>query len=203
MEVTCFVVGAFEENCYIVAEGHDAIIIDPGEDPQRLLSEIQARNLKVGAIVCTHAHLDHVGAVESLMEATKAPFCIHKADVPLLDMVPGQALMFGFAQDIPPKPTRILNDGDTISAGALTLKVIHTPGHTPGGICLLGDGVLFAGDTLFAGSVGRTDLAGGSHAQLIRSIQEKILPLDDSITVYPGHGSQTTIRAERRNNPFL
>lgn len=203
MKVKCLVVGAFQENCYLACQGNHAIVIDPGDDPTGIIEEIQKNHLILDAIVCTHAHLDHVGAVEKLMDATGAPFCLHEADATMLHTVPTQALMFGLSAAQPPKPTRLLKEGDVITADSLTLEVIHTPGHTPGGICLKGEGVIFTGDTLFAGSIGRTDLPGGNHQQIIQSIKEKLMPLDDATIVYPGHGAESTIGNERRNNPFL
>lgn len=203
MKVKCLVVGAFQENCYLVCQGDHAIVVDPGDNPTGIIEEIQKENLTVDAIICTHAHLDHVGAVEKLMDITGAPFCLHEADAAMLPTVPTQALMFGLSAAQPPRPTRLLKDGDTVTANGLTLEVLHTPGHTPGGICLKGDGVVFTGDTLFAGSIGRTDLPGGNHQQIIQSIKEKLMPLEDATIVYPGHGAESTIGNERRNNPFL
>lgn len=201
MEINCLTVGPIQENCYLLTDGADAVVIDPGDEPDDILSAIEGKTLQL--IICTHAHLDHVGAVEGLRKATNAPFCLHRNDVPLLDAVPSMARLFGLVPFQPPKPDRILEGGETLTAGNISLKVLATPGHTPGGICLLGNGVLFSGDTLFAGSVGRTDLPGGSHAQLMQGIQTQLLTLADEVVVYPGHGPRTTIGTERRGNPFL
>ncbi|HEY9766207.1 MAG TPA: MBL fold metallo-hydrolase [Chroococcales cyanobacterium] len=203
MEITCITVGSFSENAYFVVEGKDAIAIDPGDQSRQLIDWLEKRDVSLGAIICTHAHLDHVGAVQAMSKKTGAPFLIHKDDAPMLASVPSQALLFGLTGRPAPKPDRLLEDQEELRFGSLNFQVLHTPGHTPGGICLLSGGVLFSGDTLFAGSVGRTDLPGGSHSQLILSIHDRLMTLEDSVLVYPGHGPSTTIGAEKSGNPFL
>ena len=192
-------------NCYILGceATREAVVIDPGDEADRILMTLAELKLKVKAIIDTHGQFDHVGANIRMMEATGAELLIHADDQPMLGELARSAAGFGLRAENSPAPDRNLSDGDTVSFGSHTLTVIHTPGHSRGGICLLGDGVVFVGDTLFAGSIGRTDFPGGSYDTLISSIKEKLLCLDDSVVVYPGHGPETTIGQERRLNPFL
>jgi glyoxylase-like metal-dependent hydrolase (beta-lactamase superfamily II) len=197
-------VGPFGANCYIVADeaAGQGMVIDPGDEADRILKRVEQLGIDIKYIVLTHGHIDHVGALGSIKKAINAAVAIHAEDMPVLN---DRALstMLGIAWRPLPQIDRLLAEGDTITVGGLSFSVIHTPGHTPGGICLLGEGVLFTGDTLFNMSVGRSDFPGGSHQQLISSIKDKLLALDDDTEVYPGHGPASTIGAERRGNPFL
>ena len=197
--------GAFASNCYLVADEStlDGVIIDPGDGGDRILKRVKALELRVKYILLTHGHPDHIGAVREVKEATGAELAIHPEDALYLRGKSGPEGMFPQSAGPPPEVDRMLQDGDTISVSGLHLQVIHTPGHTPGGICLLTDGVLFSGDTLFNGGIGRSDFPGGSGPQLLNSIHTRLLVLPDETTVYPGHGPETTIAAERRLNPFL
>jgi len=199
-------VSSFATNCYIIGSetSRQGIIIDPGDEAERILKEVRDSDLDIKIIVLTHGHSDHTAALKEVKEGTAAPIAIHAEDVGTLKQkLLGVFMGAGFKS--PPPPDRLLNDGDVVSVSGLELTVIHTPGHSRGSICLLGDGVLFSGDTLFNGSIGRSDLpgSGGNHEQLIESIRNRLLVLDDAIKVYPGHGPDTTIGAERRGNPFL
>lgn len=199
------VVGWFAANCYIVGcpATKEAMVIDPGDEPERILEAVDRLGVSVRCLVNTHGHADHIGADREVKDATGAPLYIHRLDAPLL-ADPSRNLSAWAGDPLPPvAPGRLLEDGDVIEVGEMSFRVIHTPGHTPGGICLATDGVVFSGDTLFAGSVGRTDFPGGSHAALVRSIKEKLLTLPDDTVVYPGHGASTTIGQEKAHNPFL
>ncbi len=154
-------------------------------------------------IINTHGHFDHVSANKRLKEVTGAPILIHSLDAPMLDQLSSSAAAWGFTADNSPKPDKELNDGDEVAFGHTTLKVIHTPGHTPGGISLYAPDFVFVGDTLFAGSIGRTDFPGGSFKALKESIRKKLFVLGDHVKVYAGHGPSTTIGEERRSNPFV
>lgn len=197
-------VGAFLANCYIVGSEKtgEALIIDPGGDTDEILTEIATLRLSVKVIVLTHAHMDHVGALKEVRDATAASVAIHEGDAPALtrDSV---SRSFGFSYPTPPPPDRLLHDGDEIKIGELSFTVIHTPGHSPGSICLLGEGLLFSGDTLFCQSIGRTDLAGGGYDQIMNSLQNKLMKLPPDTAVFPGHGPDTTIGREKKENPFL
>ena len=206
MHLRSFVVGMCETNCYIAADSSskDAIIIDPGDNADAIIETIRTDGLIVRAIVNTHGHADHIAANAALKKQFDCPIMIHELDAPYLaDPEANLSALIGYIEPISPPADRLLKDGGEITIGQLVFRVIHTPGHTPGGISLLENEVLFSGDTLFADSVGRTDFPGGSHEQLINSIQEKLLVLPDSTLVYPGHGPLTTIGNERQNNPFL
>jgi len=201
LKIETFQVTEFVENCYVVKDGQEAIIIDPGDVPDRLLRSLDG--LKASTIVNTHGHCDHCGGNGVLIERTGAQLACHKGDVPLLRILPEQGEMFGAVFPPCPEPGRLLEEGDTVAVGGIAFRVLHTPGHSPGHIVLVGQGVAFVGDVLFAGSIGRTDLMGGNHAQLLDSIRSKLLSLPDETIVYPGHGPSTTIGEERRHNPFL
>jgi glyoxylase-like metal-dependent hydrolase (beta-lactamase superfamily II) len=205
MQLARLVVGPLQVNCYIVYDEKtkDAIVIDPGDDAQDILHLVNGKGLKVKYIINTHAHFDHVGANKLLKEATGAELLIHEGDSGLLGVTANQARIFGMTAPSSPKPDRFVRHGDVIQAGGIALKVIHTPGHSAGGISLAGDGVVFTGDALFAGSIGRTDLMGGDLTTLITSIKEHLMTLPDDTVVLSGHGPQTTIGEERRENPFL
>ncbi len=209
MKVERLVLGELETNCWLVGpEGAGPwIVIDPAGDARELLEALSGR--PVAAVVLTHGHFDHLGAATALIEATAAPLAVHSFDAGrITDPVLTGGRMFGFEQTAP-EPSRLLEDGDVIETGPLRLEVMHTPGHSPGSICLLGAASpggqerLFSGDTLFAGSVGRTDFPGGDARALRSSIGERLASLADDTLVHPGHGPDTTIGRERRVNPFF
>ena len=205
MQIARLVVGPLQVNCYVVSDEKtkEAIVIDPGDDAEDILRLVNGKGLKVRYIVNTHAHFDHVGANKQLKDATGAELLIHQEDDKLLGNTAGQARMFGMTAPSSPKADRFVKHGDVVTAGAVSLTVLHTPGHSAGGICLVGDGVAFTGDALFAGSIGRTDLMGGDLMTLITSIKTNLMTLPDETVVLSGHGPQSTIGEERRENPFL
>ena len=198
-------VGPFQANCYIVgdSESHLALVIDPGAEIEKIWDEVSRHSLQVKSIVLTHAHGDHIGAVSELLERTGAELVLHQDDYPLL-IDPGKngSANYGYPISIN-GPTRFVKEGEIVECGQIKLKVIHSPGHTPGGICLLGDKLLFTGDTLFYGSIGRTDFSYSSLQQLLQSIGDKLLLLEDDIKIYPGHGPASTLGWEKEYNPFL
>jgi glyoxylase-like metal-dependent hydrolase (beta-lactamase superfamily II) len=192
-------------NCIILGceETHEAVVIDPGDEHEKILETLSDTELTVKFLINTHGHFDHVGANRSMKQATGAPILIHALDAPMLGHLASAAASFGLRSENSPPPDRTIDDGDIITFGNISLKVIHTPGHSPGGICLHTDGVLFVGDTLFSGSIGRTDLPGGNFQTLKESIQKKLFPLGDDIQVFTGHGPSTTLGREKRHNPFV
>jgi hydroxyacylglutathione hydrolase len=222
-------VGLLQCNCSILGdpESREAIVIDPGDEVDRILEIIRRHGLKVRAIVSTHTHIDHVGGLAALHRATGAPVLIHEDDLGLYRSLDMQAEWLGVPTPEVIRLPEFVKEGDTLRWGDFAAHVLHTPGHTPGSISLVIDSVaqaagdararhpadsrhhatepgrLIAGDTLFQGSIGRTDLPGGSYPQIISSIREKLLVLPDEIVVYPGHGASTTIGSERAHNPFL
>jgi len=199
------VVGPLQVNCYIIADEttKEAVVIDPGDDAGDILQIIKEKGLKVKYIVNTHAHFDHVGANKAIKDASGAEILIHQGDAPLLDSTSAQARTFGMKAASSPPADRYVKQGDVVKAGEVTLKVLHTPGHSPGGISLLEQGMVFTGDSLFAGSIGRTDLFGGDLQTLLHSIKTNLMVLPDDTKVYSGHGPASTIGEERRENPFL
>ena len=197
--------GPLEVNCYIVGceKTRKAAVIDPGGDAEKILERLKQHELDLVTIINTHGHFDHIGGNRELMEATSAELLIHQDDRQLLDYAQEHAAAYGLQTEASPPPTRELVGDEKLSVGELSLQVIHTPGHSPGGICLYVDDCLLVGDTLFAGSIGRTDLPGGDHQLLIAGIKEKLLPLPETTRVCPGHGPMTTIGEEKQYNPFL
>lgn len=204
--------GPIQANCFILGceETHQAVVIDPGDDADRILATLSGDRLTLVHIIDTHGHFDHVGANKRLKEVTGADILIHSADAPMLSQLSATAAAWGLAAENSPAADRLLEDGDTISFGTHTLTVLHTPGHTPGGIGLYTEysqadtlkKAVFVGDTLFAGSIGRTDFPGGNFDTLITSIRSKLFSLEDDVQVYPGHMGNTTIGDEKRTNPF-
>ena len=197
--------GPLEVNCYIVGceKTRKAVVIDPGGNVSDILETLQKHQLDVVMIVNTHGHFDHIGGNRQLLEATSAELLIHQDDRQLMDLALEHAAVYGLQTEASPAPTRELVGDEELSVGELSLQVIHTPGHSPGGICLYVEDCLLVGDTLFAGSIGRTDLPGGDHQLLISGIKAKLLPLPDATRVCPGHGPMTTIGEEKQHNPFL
>lgn len=197
-------VGSFAANCYLVAceQTREGILIDPGAEGKNILAWIEKEKVSVKYIINTHGHIDHVGANEGVRRALGVPLMIHAEDSHMLAN-PDMSLARFLGSITPSKPDQTLKDGDLLRAGTLSFKVLETPGHSRGSITLWTDGALFTGDTLFAGSIGRTDFPGGSHPQIIRSIKEKLLVFPEETAVYPGHGPQSTIGEEKKYNPFL
>jgi len=197
-------VGPIMANCFIVgcAETREAAVIDPGAEVPRIMETVEKAGLTVKTIVNTHGHFDHVGGNRELKARTGAELLIHPLDAPLLAHLAQMAGAFGLRVEDSPPPDRTVEDGDTIAVGRHTLTVIHTPGHTPGGISLAAPGRVFVGDTLFQGSIGRTDFPGGDFDTLIQSIRGRLFPLGDNVTVYTGHGPETMLGQEKRFNPF-
>ena len=205
MIIKTLVVGPIMANSFVLGceETHEAAVIDPGDEANRILLALAESDLSLKYIINTHGHLDHVAANKWLKEITGAPILIHPLDAPMLNQVASSAAAWGIAAENSPPPDRELEEGDKVTFGKVNLRVIHTPGHTPGGISLCTDREVFVGDTLFAGSIGRTDFPGGSFEMIKKSIRQKLFALDDDFTVYPGHGPTTTIAEERRSNPFV
>lgn len=202
-----FPVGPLACNCSIVADAttREAMVIDPGDEIEDILRRVREQGWQIRQIAVTHAHIDHIGGAARLKAITGAPIALHPADQQLYDQLDWQAEWLGVA---PPERTAIdgaLRESETLRLGGLRFEILDTPGHTPGSVCLYapGEAKLFAGDTLFAGSIGRTDLPGGDSRQILRSLREKILALPDTTAVIPGHGEATMIGQERAHNPFL
>jgi glyoxylase-like metal-dependent hydrolase (beta-lactamase superfamily II) len=205
LEVVALPNGQFAENCYLVADRRtrEAVIIDPGEEPAMFLAELDTRAWSLKAIWLTHAHIDHILGVGPVHAATRAPIYLHPLDRPIYDALPQYGGWVGMQLEKPPAPDRELQAGQTLQVGGFEFAVRFTPGHSPGSVSFAGDGMVFGGDVLFNGSVGRTDLPGGDAATLMASIQSEFLSLPDSTVVHSGHGPDTTIGVERLTNPFL
>jgi len=203
-KIHSLVVGRLQTNCFIVQSQAEAIIVDPGDEPERILRFIKDINATPTRIVATHTHFDHVLGVDGVRKATKTPFMIHRDDLPMLESMQSRVRqIMGFEVPPPPKVDGYLKDGESLNLGDETIRVLHTPGHSPGSISLSGDGYVLTGDALFNQSIGRTDLPGGDLETLVRSIRERLFKLDDETIVYPGHGPETTIGDEKLANPFV
>ncbi|MEA2089428.1 MAG: MBL fold metallo-hydrolase [Thermoproteota archaeon] len=209
MIVKRWVVGSYFTNCYVVrcAETKEAILIDPGfsnnTEAEKILREAEEKGLRTKYVVNTHGHPDHTSGNHFMKKKTGAPILIHEYDAPMLTKAgKGSTGLFGVEARSPPAD-KLLHDEDVVKFGNIALKVLHTPGHSRGSISLLGENAVFTGDTLFAGSIGRTDFPGASYKQLMRSIKERLATLPDHFIVYPGHGPVSTIKEEKKSNPFL
>lgn len=205
MKYELVVVGALETNCYLVycEETRACAVIDPGADAEKIIAAIADLELKPAVVLNTHGHVDHIGANSDIVQKYGVPLAIHGADTGMLKVSDYIELSLLLGAKNSPAPDRLLDDGDEIGFGRASLRVIHMPGHTPGSVGFVHGGVLFSGDTLFCGGVGRTDLPGGSWKDIERSIRERILSLPGETVVLPGHGPRTTVEQERLSNPFL
>jgi hydroxyacylglutathione hydrolase len=200
-------VGPFQENCYIVGDEASGVgaVVDPGDEAARIAMAVEQTGLEIGSIIVTHAHIDHVGGVAALVDEYACPVLMHAEAEPMLEQLPTQALMMGLRFGKIPTVDRHIDEGVTLEVGDLRLRPLYTPGHAPGHLSFYieDEGLVLSGDALFAGSVGRVDLPGGSMEVLMRSIEERLMTLPDETRVYPGHGPQTEIGSERATNPFL
>jgi hydroxyacylglutathione hydrolase len=200
-------VGPFQENCYIIGDEDSGagVVVDPGDEAARIALAVEQTGLDVGSIIVTHAHIDHVGAVAALVDEYACPVLMHSEAEPMLKQLPTQAMMMGLKFGKVPAVDRHIGDGEVLEVGELRLRSLYTPGHAPGHLAFYvqDEDLVLSGDALFAGSVGRTDLPGGSMEVLMRSIEERLLTLPDETRVFPGHGPQTEIGNERTTNPFL
>jgi glyoxylase-like metal-dependent hydrolase (beta-lactamase superfamily II) len=203
MLIKSIVVGPLEVNCFIIAEeaSKKALVIDPGDEPDRIMDVVKDNKLNVEYIVCTHGHFDHVGAVSDLKNETGAKVLIHKHEIEIYSAAKDMAAFWGYELDPLPDPDVLVEEGEIIKIGGVGFKVFHSPGHSPGGICLYGEGVVVTGDTLFAGSVGRTDFYGGDMNKLKESFK-RLMTLPEDTRVLPGHGPETTIGYEKKENMF-
>jgi len=204
-EVVGLTNGPFAENCWLVADPgtREAVVVDPGDEAPLFLARLRHHDWTPTAIWLTHAHVDHVSGVAAVKEASGVPVFLHPADRFLYDHAAQQGAMFGLRVDPPPPPDAELADGQTLAVGGCRFEVVHVPGHSPGHVAFVGHGLAIAGDVLFAGSIGRTDLPGGDMDTLLASIRTRLYPLPDDTRVLPGHGPETTIGAEKRTNPFV
>ncbi len=200
------VVGVFAENCWIIGSRRtgEAIAIDPGDQPQEILALARDMGVKIKLIANSHAHIDHILGVRGIQSETGAKFLLHQGDLPIArSAAASAAALLGQRVDPPPEPDAFLSDGDEVEVAGVKLRVIHTPGHTPGSVSFYTEGMLFSGDTLFQASIGRTDLPGGDYRQEMESIVKKLLVLPDDTIVLPGHMRETRIGFERQANPFI
>jgi hydroxyacylglutathione hydrolase len=200
-------VSPFQENCYIVGDEESGVgaIVDPGDEAARIAMAVEEAGLEIGSIIVTHAHVDHVGAVVALVDEYSCPVLMHAEAEPMLKELPTQAMMMGMRFGRVPTVDRYVEDDEVLEVGDLGLRSLYTPGHAPGHLAFYveNEGLVLSGDALFAGSIGRVDLPGGSMEVLMRSIEERLLTLPDETVVYSGHGPRTTIGNERTSNPFL
>ncbi len=196
-------VGPLESNCFVIGDkgSGKAMVVDPGDEPDRIMDIVKSEGLHVDYIVCTHAHFDHVGAVPDIKKETGAKVVVHRDELEIYEGAVDMAAFWGYNLGPLPGPDLFVDDDDEIKVGELTFRVLHTPGHSPGGICLFGEGIVITGDTLFAGSVGRTDFHGGDMNKLRRSF-ERLMSLPPETRVLAGHGPDTTIETERSENFF-
>jgi glyoxylase-like metal-dependent hydrolase (beta-lactamase superfamily II) len=200
-------VGPFQENCYVLGDEASGVgaVVDPGDEAARIAMAVEQTGLEIGSIIVTHAHIDHVGAVAALVDEYSCPVLMHAEAEPMLEQVPTQAMMMGLRFGKVPTVDHHIGEGEMVEVGDLRLRPLYTPGHAPGHLAFYieEEGLVLSGDALFAGSVGRVDLPGGSMEVLMRSIEERLMTLPDETRVYPGHGPQTQIGNERVSNPFL
>jgi hydroxyacylglutathione hydrolase len=205
MIVETLVVSPFATNCFLVGcpETKEGIVIDPGDDAEAILARARELGLAVKTIVLTHGHVDHVCAAGGVKEATGAEILMHADDVAQLEHGREMAAMFGWFVGRTARPDRTIAEGDAVKAGTLSFEVLHTPGHSPGSLTLRGEGCAFVGDLIFAGSIGRCDLPGGSERVLLKAVRDKIFVLPDETRLYPGHGPETTVGEEKASNPFF
>lgn len=205
MKYEMVVVGALETNCYLVycEESSECAVVDPGAEPEKIIHEISSLELEPVILIDTHGHVDHVGANKDIKEKYDIPLCIHSLDSRMLDNILATTMGLFLGAKNSPEPDRFLEDGELIPIGKSHLKIIHTPGHSPGSISLSGDGFLLSGDLLFCGGVGRTDLPGGSWSVLEDSIRKRIFTFPDDTIVLPGHGPSTSVGQEKIANPFI
>ena len=195
--------GPFQQNAYVIWNSTHSFVIDPGGDSDRIIDIIKSNDLSPSAILNTHAHFDHIGAISMLIQYGKYPFYLHKNEIKLLNSANEYTVMFGIPNIDIPTVDNILDESSMLYFSGYGVEVIETPGHTAGGVSYLIDGHLFTGDTLFSGSIGRTDLPGGNLDTLLNSIHTKLMGLEESIIIHSGHGPDTTIGVEKRTNPFL
>ncbi|HZY93928.1 MAG TPA: MBL fold metallo-hydrolase [Candidatus Bathyarchaeia archaeon] len=204
MKIHTLVVGRLQTNCYILQSGQEAMVIDPGDEPDRIIRFLATLNVRIKQIVATHAHFDHVLGVDGVRKAANTSFSIHKDDLGILQSMQERVKLFmGLKVGPPPSVDGFVKENDVLTVGDDSLKVIHTPGHSPGSISLYGKDNVLTGDALFNQSIGRTDTPGGDTETLLRSIKDKLFRLPDNTIVYPGHGPETTIGDEKLANPFV
>ncbi|NOZ68356.1 MAG: MBL fold metallo-hydrolase [Deferribacteres bacterium] len=204
MIIKRLVVGPLDTNAYLIGDEatRQAVVVDPGDEPERILDLIKDSGMEVNAIICTHAHFDHIGAAGDIKNATGARILLHRDDLENYELVRDQAAIWGYDIDELPPPDGFIEEGNNIQVGNLSFRVMHTPGHSPGGICLYGEGIIITGDTIFKGSVGRTDFPGGSVERLRESFK-RIIALPDETAILSGHGPETTVGTEKRENFFV
>ncbi|MDA8079132.1 MAG: MBL fold metallo-hydrolase [Nitrospiraceae bacterium] len=204
MVIERIVVGPLQTNCYVIYDGEtlNAVVIDPGDEPEKIIRFIEGRRLTVNYIICTHGHFDHVGAVSRVKTKTGAKVVLNRADLEIYNAAVDQAAFWEYEIEQPPEPDMFVVEGNEIQVGGNFFRVLHTPGHSPGGICLYGGGIILSGDTVFAGSVGRTDFFGGNVEALKQSFRT-IMGLPEPTRIFPGHGEASSVGIERKENFFV